>query len=278
MTPHLRNFEFFMHWIIERENIRLRKEAGHPKPWSEDWVFQQTYFCNVHREHDKVTRWIRQNYSIDDEAGHAEFNMVMARMVNKPDTLDRLYWPWSTLGPTNHNRWMAIMSQPGAWGSAYIVSTNGRKQAKHEYIWDVLRAARAHLQGLPPAALQGTLQGAHSALQGVSGLGSFMAAQVVADLKNTPGHPLVYAEDWKTFAAHGPGSLRGLSWFFDQKITPSMFTDALHQARQYCIDSAMGNYMEGICNQDLQNCFCEYDKYMRVKNGTGRSKRKYNGQ
>ena len=29
--------------------------------------------------------------------------------------------------------------------------------------------------------------------------------------------------------------------------------------------------------QDLQNCFCEFDKYMRILNGTGRSKRSYNG-
>ena len=29
--------------------------------------------------------------------------------------------------------------------------------------------------------------------------------------------------------------------------------------------------------QNLQNCFCEYDKFMRVTEGTGRSKRKYNG-
>ena len=31
-----------------------------------------------------------------------------------------------------------------------------------------------------------------------------------------------------------------------------------------------------LCNQDLQNCLCEYSKYMRVLNG-GRTKRNYQG-
>jgi hypothetical protein len=35
--------------------------------------------------------------------------------------------------------------------------------------------------------------------------------------------------------------------------------------------------LEFLCFQNLQNCFCEYDKFMRVTNGTGRSKRKYKG-
>jgi hypothetical protein len=44
---------------------------------------------------------------------------------------------------------------------------------------------------------------------GFDGLGSFIAAQVVADLKYI--EPLNKRFDWQTFAASGPGSRRGLN-------------------------------------------------------------------
>jgi hypothetical protein len=167
------------------------------------------------------------------------------------------------------------MSQKGAWGSAYIVSTNGRAMPKHEYIAGLLELAYSQFEGGIGANVPPTLAGWHSALQAMQGMGSFMAAQVIADLKNTSGHPLANAEDWHEWASHGPGSLRGLSWFHDEKITPSTFMDALVSARQWVYNSGHQGVIAHLCNQNLQNCFCEFDKYMRVSTGTGRSKRKY---
>ncbi len=273
------NKELFAYWVLERERVRHRKEWEQPKPWSEDPIFQATYFCNVRREDDRVTKWIRENYRpalgppTDDD--YIVPNMVMARLVNKPQTLYALGWPFPKWKP---RIWNEVMREPGSWGSAYIVSTNGRKQPKHQYIAGLLEQAFERFGGATGATLPGTLAGAHRRIQALQGMGSFMAAQVVADLKNTPGHPLQLAEDFKTFAAPGPGSLRGLGWFHEEKITPSKFDKALASARTEMQNSSAGSLIASICNQDLQNCFCEYDKYMRIHNGTGRSKRKYPGR
>lgn len=266
----------FAYWIHERRAIRKRKLRGEPKPWSVDPVFQNTYFCNVEREHDKVTEGIRRlwgDYDLTHDTDVAVPNMIMARMVNKIESLEEMGWPWNYFWP---DMWKQVMSQKGAWGGAYIVSTNGRAMAKHIYIAGLLERLFEGFTLPSGANVPPTLSGAHTALQAVDGLGSFMAAQVVADLKNTKGHPLADAEDWHSFAAHGPGSLRGLSWFHDTKITPSKFTEALVSARQW-VNNMDSKLVSSICNQDLQNCFCEYDKYMRVSTGTGRSKRKYAG-
>jgi len=56
----MQNKDQFFYWMKERERVRVRKERGDPKPWSEDPVFQQTYFCNVNREYDRVTKFIRK--------------------------------------------------------------------------------------------------------------------------------------------------------------------------------------------------------------------------
>jgi hypothetical protein len=201
--------------------------------------------------------------------------MILARMVNKPESLASMHWPFTKWKPS----WFGnTMSQKGAWGSAYIVSTNGRAMPKHEYIAGLLEQAFEQFAGGVGANVPPTLAGWHKAIQALPGMGSFMAAQVVADLKNTKGHPLADAEDWSTWASHGPGSLRGLSWFHEEKITPKTFMDALTSARQWCYNNGHQQHIGHLCNQNLQNCFCEYSKYMKVSTGTGRSKRKYNGK
>ena len=78
--------EHLAYWIEERERIRELKEAGAPKPWSEDAIFQTTYFCNVRREDDKVTKWVRKNWPCGGSVGL----VVLARMFNLPEHLEEL--------------------------------------------------------------------------------------------------------------------------------------------------------------------------------------------
>jgi hypothetical protein len=81
-------------WIEEREAIRLRREAGEPPPWTADPILATWSFCNVHREDDRVTRWIAEHW----RKPHADdpdlwFAMAVARFVNWPGTLAELGWP-----------------------------------------------------------------------------------------------------------------------------------------------------------------------------------------
>ena len=122
-----------------------------------------------------------------------------------------------------------------------------------------------------------TLQEAHTALMEIRGLASFMAGQVVADLKCSEGHPLQNATDWRSFSSHGPGSLRGLTWFFEEKVTAKNYACKMQQAYVILEFELNEDTMNILSMQNLQNCMCEYDKFMRVSNNTGRSKRKYNG-
>jgi hypothetical protein len=255
-----------IYWIKEREKIRLRKEAGAPKPWSNDPVFQSVYFCNVHREHDKTTKWIREKYSPYVDHPMFDSNIMLARLVNRIESLDMMGFMEEWNDDLFRN---AEQTASPFWGGAYVVTTHGRPMSKIDYACEVLRDVFWRPPSYPYPSAGGTLKTAHTAIQASEGYASFMAAQVVADLKNTPGHPLQEAPDWMTFSAPGPGSLRGLSWYFDTKITAPRYHSAIEQAAEEI-------EWEG-CMQDLQNVFCEFDKYNRVKTGKGRSKRKYDG-
>lgn len=283
--------ETLAYWIRERESVRQAKENGCAKPWSDDPVFQTTYFCNVRREDDRVTRWIRQNWS-PEKIGwdDYEYAMVVARFLNWPDTLAEFFpirsyqKPLSSpIHPNNIFDILEGMRLGGrkVWGNAYVVTTHGLHMPKAQYLCErVLPAAyealgagrwRRHYQGIGH-----TLAYHHARLMRLEGLASFMAAQVIADLKNTHGHPLQNAKDWVSWSAPGPGSLRGLAWYHGvSKVTEREYQEKIAQVYAELPPDCVEKLGGGM--QDLQNCLCEYDKYMRVKNGTGRSKRSYPG-
>ena len=52
---HPRAFDRLVYYINERESIRKLREAGYPKPWTQDKILQTYRFCNVNREDDTVT-------------------------------------------------------------------------------------------------------------------------------------------------------------------------------------------------------------------------------
>ena len=47
----------FILFIIERDGIRKKKEAGLPRPWTDDHILVNTKFTNVRRQYDKVSRF-----------------------------------------------------------------------------------------------------------------------------------------------------------------------------------------------------------------------------
>ena len=266
-----------VYWINERERVRRKKESGASKPWSDDPVFQEVYFCNVHREHDKVTKWIRTNWS---HPAHPNFPLAIcvARIFNYPPTLTSFGFPdvWdpeALRGVLLTREWKGMQT----WSGAYLITTHGRKMSKVEYCVEILNAAHAADLSVPLSMCE-TLEGAQRAIRQLEGFGSFLAAQVVADLKNTEGYHLRDAEDWWEFSAPGPGSLRGLGWFYGRATVPESQYDYLIRGVEEYVTPRLNPEVGRLCAQDLQNCLCEFDKYMRVKTGSGRSKRRYEGK
>lgn len=275
------------YWINEREHMRMRKENElevFGPPFSVDPAMASVRYCNVHREDDKVTRWVRDNW----RNNHADsplltLGMVAARMINWPETLARIGFPHDNFNAWAINAKGEIRRRQAegekAWTSAYTISTCGRSMRKEDYVFDHVLKQVAKItwdyKGEYQQIHLSSLGLAHAMLTRVDGLGSFLAAQVVADLKNTPGHPLASAPDFWTWSAPGPGSLRGLQAYFKQThITAGSFSWAIKEAYNEVIPHVYP-YVGRIHMQDFQNCLCEFSKYMRVKEGDGRVRNKY---
>jgi hypothetical protein len=262
------------YWINERESIRMRREAGVPAPWTPDPVMATVRFCNVHREDDKVTRYIRGSNTYS-RADIPVWVVVLARMVNRISSLDRLA-SYVANGDLDGIKATLKHFRDGGtviWGNAYTISTCGRAMDKVDYVIghvvsNVLTQEEVH--GPTYRSLKETFEW----LTGIDGLGSFLAGQVVADLKNIKGHPLNTAPDWWTWSAHGPGSLRGLTAYYGSKVSPATYQEAI----SICYDEVrplLANYVGELHMQDFQNCMCEFSKFIRVRDGDGHARNSY---
>lgn len=287
--------EWLNYWIAEREEVRLRKEGfrdhprlvgRYPKPYSNDPIFQTTYFCNVRREDDKVTRWIRQNWTPQGWTWEEyDYYIVMARMLNNIPCLESIIKLAELTGGFSFEELQEHLeerAEHGAqvWGGAYVVTSHGLAMPKATYLCQRVLPSAYELLARSPVAARYlpnplTLAHHHGLLMRLEGLGSFMAAQVIADLKNTEGHPLQAAEDWHQWSAPGPGSLRGIKWIYPEATPRSYPVDISFIEMELSVENRQ---LLDRNMQDLQNCLCEFDKFMRVMTKTGKSKRKYDGR
>jgi hypothetical protein len=218
-----------MNWITERQNIHRRREAGEPPPWTDDPILRDYRFCNVIREDDAVTRHIartwREPHADDPSLFYA---MAVARFVNWPETLDEIGYPV----PRNRDHFKRVLSArmvrgETTFGPAYVIPNGGSTKAKIDYIaddvLDRLWRARAHMSPQP-----GTTLATYCArLMDFKGVGSFMAGQIIADLKYV--EPLRSAPDWKSFVISGPGSKNGLNRIMGRPVD-ALWTESAWQA------------------------------------------------
>lgn len=270
------------YWITERESMRLRKEHGGPllrHGYSHDPNMGTVRYCNVHREDDKVTRWLAEHWRPKyNEVWH----ILLARLLNRIETLDAVKQYLDAGQDLDFIRVQlkGLRDHGPIFGSAYTVSTNGHSMDKVDYIIDrvVLPAkTRPYLPGFEGQthwAEGRTLAQAADILCTLNGVSTFMAGQIIADLKNTKGHPLENAPDWHTWATPGPGSLKGLTAYFGRPVTPSTFARDIAACYNETLP-LLPDYVLPIHMQDFQNCMCEFSKYIRVKEGNGHARNRY---
>jgi hypothetical protein len=266
-------------FVIERHNIYLRRAQGASKPWTKDPILQQYKFTNVYRNLDKVSVWINENWIAPHlEAPHLWFAMCVARLVNWPDTLMYLTPPVRAWHPASFVRVLHGLATMGkqVYSGAYMIrSAPGSKTV---YLAnDVLTPMWAKRAEIVPHTGT-TLDQLHQRLMQHHGMGSFLAAQVVADLKQVP--PLLHAADYWEWAASGPGSRRGANRLVGR--APAMPWDETEwlgvvQGLRNRLNDDLPEAWLQLDAQNTQNCLCEWEKYRRTQLGEGHPKAHYPG-
>lgn len=280
-------------FIKARENHKLFKEGSIGKAqFKNDPIIAKYRFCNVHREDDRVSKYVRQ-WS-QKWAGNPDqwFAFVVARLFNLPASLAFISKTVVPFKPDEMRRKLVLMRKTmNIFNAAYIVSTNGRAMDKVDYVIDIVlkplwEDRKMYRPKRDVAHIPFQFNMYHTRLMRAQGLGSFMAAQIIADLKyELPFYekelllPTSYADDWYDFAASGPGSRRGLNWVCGRAFDAAWREDdwrlkiaELHRELLPLLPSAIGAKLH---MQDLQNCLCELFKYVRAKETGQMPKQRY---
>jgi hypothetical protein len=264
--------EYLKYWIQEREKIRALKEAHVRKPWTKDRILQSFKFCNVHREHDRVTRWFAENWRAEKYWDEPNFipAIMLGRTINWPDTLEVIGFPHVWQPATIIEKMNAIQaSGKKVYTGAYMITAGPTGVKKNDWVIGNANSYFINPPMLDPNSIRTSWESIIHARYPC--VGPFIAGQIIADLKQTKF--LRDAHDWKSWAALGPGSARGLNRLFGRPLTYSLSqTQGLVEMRE------VQRLLEtDLCLQDVQNCLCEFDKYMRVKLEQGKPRAGYAG-
>ena len=290
----------FYSYARERYQTMLNKDAGLPQPWTQDKILQEFRFCNVFREDDKVTKWIRQNVTHEKYGSKLLGAMVIARWFNRIETLELMLPPKGCSTPYfEHNlfyswdidleKWKRDMvarlsSQSPLVTGAYMIKTPAKMNKLDGIIWCLEQfLPHAHYNQQLVDQIDYTLENATKALMQFPYLGAFMAYEVITDMRHTP--VLCNAPDIMLWANPGPGCARGLARVLGMPV--NHFNR--HNAKQVDVMmSAMRGLLEVSKDnkhwpsdwpqwemRDIEHTLCEFDKYERARLGEGRPKQKY---
>jgi hypothetical protein len=281
VKPDVNDLQEFM---CERHSIYLRRASGLPAPWTEDPILSQYKFCNIFRELDRTTVWIRKHVRepfADHE--HLWFMVVLARFFNRADCLEYLIqkaWPaddrWSA------KKCLRVLSSYAASGNpvlnpnAYqVYAHNVAGTSKLEFIlnntirsiWKDRKKIARELETCSSCAY------ANSIFKRYEGIGSFLSAQFIYDLMYT--RYLIHATDRDTWAGCGKGSMRGLNRILQLPIERKV--GSLNIAGDHEIRAAQlieirskirwPNKWPKLSLRDVENILCEFSKYERAKEG-----------
>lgn len=284
----MKHVKEFFDYAKERESIRIRRGLkGSQPPFTQDPILQKYRFCNVFREDDTVTTWIRENLRKPLEN---EWNlmpvMAAARFINRVETLQALKdilleEGWHSVACKAMLYDLRKQGKPLITG-AYMVRTpwGMNKIEGLDKILSPLQEIVEHGQQQHAFPEWETLQEAHAWFMELDHFGKFMAYEIVTDLRHTP--LLNKATDIMTWANAGPGAARGMSRVEFGEIGHYNYGSDKHQV---ILNQKMQELLEHSKNRaywprqwpkwemrDVEHTLCEYDKYMRIKNGEGEPK------
>ncbi len=288
-----RQCKLFFSYISERHMIYKRRFVQHrPPPWTSDPVLSKYKFTNVFRDLDPGTRFVK-----NDILGKLErpediiFNIIIYRVYNKIETFKAVglqRFDHFDKGPFESRLRTLKASGMPVFTNAFVVPS---------YRWidpakDKIANTSTFIENL-----SGTIKDVISRIMGerdseytfkqllnIEGIGPFLAYQIAVDI----GYWNKEVFDESVFVVAGPGCKRGIDFLFGNRGGLSY-----GQCIEYVRDRQGGFFKqigidENLLFDDrkerhlnlmaLENCFCEFSKYVRASTSTGRPRNRFVGR
>ena len=267
-------FDCFWGFAAERQRMFYRRVAGHGPPFTADPVLASHRFTNAFRASDRVSQFLIREVQRDRAWSWPDMfvRTLLFKTFNRIDTWRAVSGMVGSVDQAAllDRRVDDALAQVAARGPvyspAYVMpppqSFTGPKFVRH------LELLRQMVADDVPARLLASpsMRDAFGVLRGYESIGDFLAYQYVTDLNYGPF--LEFSET--EFVVPGPGCRRGLRKCFDDAGGLSD-VELLRWvwSRQACEFEQRQLPWSGLWGRplqliDVQNLFCEVDKYTRV--------------
>ena len=283
VIPNHKILQYYFYFMQERMNIFWRKcDSRNKCAYTDDNILKTYKFTNVYRACDRVSQYLIKEviYKNIDKYKPEDvlLRILIFKIFNKIETWEFLCNELEsniTLDNFNAHKISALLSarqQSGPiFNNAYMMTGSHHKYdylpTKHEK-WLTMVEKEFVSKNLFTKILNAvSLEEVYHILNQCSFIGSFLAYQYAIDFNYSPY--LNFSED--SFVKAGIGAIRGIKkCFISYGIN---YEDAIYYIKEHLDDlrNMYGyNKFQSLFGHeptliDLQNCFCETDKYLRAK-------------
>lgn len=276
-------------------NMFWRKCEGR-QVLTKDPILREYKFTNVYRACDRVSQYLLSHVIYHEMDKYSPEDMLLRILVfkifNKIETWEYIKQTYGeiTIGHFDVKKISALLSERQRYApifnNAYMMTGSHKRYdylpTKHEK-WLTMVKNEFLGEGVVDKILDAkSLEEVYTLLRGCSFLGGFLAYQCAIDFNYSP-----YVNfDENSFVVAGIGAIRGIQKCFISY--GSKYEDAIKYVREhfrelqtkygYTDFKPLVNHKPTLL--DLQNCFCETDKFLRAKMpdllvGNKRIKQKY---
>jgi hypothetical protein len=272
-------YDTFWRFAAERQEVFFqRQKNAEASIWTLDSILQEYKFTNAYRASDRVSQYLIKNviYKGNQSLEEIFFRILVFKTFNKIETWELLETQlgsieWRSYDFSIYDKILstAINSRCAIYSAAYIMASgktafgHARKHRNHlmliekmmrERLYDRIHSAKSMEEVFLTLSQQPTI-------------GSFLAYQYTVDLN----YSSITEFSENDFVMPGPGAIRGIQKCFSD-IGHYSLTDIIRYVtsqqeeefdkRGIKFKNLWGRPLHLI---DIQNLFCETDKYARVR-------------
>ena len=281
IKPKEEIFQYYFYFVQERMNIFWNK-YDRKLPWTTDEILRKHKFTNVYRAADRVSQYLIKNVIYQENSFTPEdtlLRILVFKIFNKPETWEYLEKKVGVITLKNFDLQKinkALLEQKNnhpIFNNAYMMtgthSLYNHLQYKHEKWLEMVKKEIIGGSILKKILDSKSLSEVYEGLRRCSFIGDFLGYQYAIDMNYSAS--IDFSED--SFVKAGIGAIRGIKKCFEPLEKKYSYEDAIKFTQEnFELYQEKFGYTEfkplfGRVPTliDLQNCFCETDKYLRAK-------------
>jgi hypothetical protein len=275
-------YKYYFYFMQERMKIFWKRYDGLREGLTQDKIFRENKFTNVYRSCDRVSQYLIRDVIYNSEQSNNEadilLRIIVFKIFNKIETWELIKESFGEITINSFDVTVLsnilgkkIKSDP-IFNGAYMMTGSHQKyrdySSKHEKWLRMVEREIIQEKRLIRIINSRSLEQVFCILRECSFIGDFLAYQYAIDLN----YSSVIDFNENSFVKAGIGAIRGIKKCFTE-MGRYTYEDCIRFTQEnlekfreeYGFEEFKNLFGREPQLIDLQNCFCETDKYLRVK-------------